>query len=81
MEEPTSNQLQDQADDQQEIHTDAPQDDHPDKATIYVPNLPRETTKESLKTVFDIFGTIRKIQLRTQRRSQTKNAIIIFFIV
>ena len=67
MEEPTSNQLQDQADDQQEKLTDAPQDDHPDKATIYVPNLPRETTKESLKTVFDVFGTIRKIQLRTQR--------------
>ena len=45
MEEPTSNQLQDQADDQQEKLTDAPQDDHPDKATIYVPNLPREPAK------------------------------------
>merc|ERR1712051_463881 len=55
-----------------------PQDDHPDKATIYVPNLPRETNKEGLKTVFDVFGTIRKIQLRTQRRSKNKNAVIIF---
>ena len=72
MEETNSNQLQDQINDQQKQHTDVPQDDHPDKATIYVPNLPRETTKEGLKTVFDVFGTIRKIQLRTQRRSKKK---------
>ena len=67
MEETNSDQLEDQINDQHEQQIDVPQDDHPDKATIYVPNLPRETNKESLKTLFDVFGTIRKIQLRYGR--------------
>ena len=78
IEETNSDQLEDQINDQHEQQMDVPQDDHPDKATIYVPNLPKETNKESLKTLFDIFGTLRKIQLRTQRRSKNKNAVIIF---
>merc|ERR1712051_444679 len=75
MEEETSNH---QADDQQRELADEPQEDHPDKSTIYVPNLPRETTKENLIPVFNTFGTIKEIQLKTQRRSKKKNAIVIF---
>ena len=78
MEETNSDQLEDQINDQHEQQMDVPQDNDPDKATTYVPNLPKETSKESLKTLFEIFGTIRKIQLRTQRRSKNKNAVIIF---
>ena len=72
MEETNSDQLEDQINYQHEQQINVPQGDDPDKATIYVPKLPKETSKESLKTLFEIFGTIRKIQLRTQRRSKKK---------
>ena len=78
MEEEDSNQPQDQADDHQQELTEEPQEDHPDISTIYVPNLPRETTKEDLIPVFNSFGTIKEIQLKTLRRSKKKNAIVIF---
>ena len=78
MEETHSDQLGDQINDQEDRQLSVPQDDDPDKATIYVPNLPKETTKESLMTLFEAFGTIRKIQLRTKRQSKNKNAVIIF---
>ena len=78
MEEAHSDQLEEQITNQYEQQLEVPQDDDPDKATIYVPNLPKETTKESLMTLFEAFGTIKKIQLKTQRRSRNKNAVIVF---
>ena len=78
MEEEDSNQHQDQADDHQQELVERSQEDHPDVSTIYVPNLPRETTKEDLIPVFNSFGIIKEIQLKTLRRSKKKNAIVIF---
>ena len=78
MEEESSNQPQDQAEDQPQELAEEPQDDHPDISTIYVPNLARDSTKEDLIPVFNTFGTIKEIQLKTLRRSKKKNAIVIF---
>ena len=41
MEETTSDHREVQTNDQHDQQIAIPQDDHPDKATIYVPNLPR----------------------------------------
>ena len=71
-------QEEEQIDDQEEPQIEELQDNDPDKATIYVPNLSKETTKKSLIGLFTAFGTIKKIKLKTQRRSKNKNAIIIF---
>lgn len=78
IEEVHSRQQEEQIDDQDEQQIEEPQEEDPDKATIYVPNLSKETTKKSLMALFKAFGTIKKIQLKTQRRSKNKNAIIIF---
>ena len=78
MEEESSNQPQDQAEDQPQELAEEPQEDHPDISTIYVPNLARDSTKEDLIPVFNTFGAIKEIQLKTLRRSKKKNAIVIF---
>ena len=78
MKEESSKQPQDQAEDQPQELAEEPQENHPDISTIYVPNLARESTKEDLIPVFNTFGAIKEIQLKTLRRSKKKNAIVIF---
>ena len=64
--------------DKQETEIEENQDDHPSTATIYVSNLSKETNKKGLMALFTTFGVIKKLSLKTQRRSKNKNAIIIF---
>ena len=56
---------------------DAHEDD-PDKATIYVPDLSKDTTKKGLMTLFKTFGTIKQSHLKIKKKSKGKNAIIVF---
>ena len=62
----------------EEKSKEVPHEEHQDKATIYVPNLAKDTTKKNLLALFRTFGPIKQIHLDAKHGSNGKNAIIIF---